>query len=82
MNWLTNLITDVGLTRDSAVWFWSRVSALCAIVASGAVDLMGLGNWLGIHLSETQVHWIVAVAVGVLWLAGRYDASPLPGGKR
>lgn len=78
---LSNLLISYGLTRDSALWFWSRVAALAAIVASGAVDVTGLGNWLGIHMSETASHWVTASSVIVLWFSGKYDKSPLPGGK-
>jgi hypothetical protein len=76
---LANLLTNLGFTRDSKIWSWSRWSALLALLASGAVDVVGLGNWLGIHLSDTAAHWVTAVAVAVLWFGGTYDTSPLPG---
>ncbi len=34
---------------------------------------------LGIPLSATGVHWVQAIAVILLWLAGQYSTSSLPG---
>jgi hypothetical protein len=81
-NPLTTVVTQTGLTRDSRVWLWSRITAIAAIVASGAVDVVGLSDWLGIHLTATAAHWVTAVAVIVLWVGGKYDSSPLPGSSK
>lgn len=76
---LANLLINLGFTRDSKVWRWARISAVLTLIASGQVDIIGLGAWLGIHLTATAAHWITAIAVLVLWFAGTYDTSPLPG---
>jgi hypothetical protein len=71
---LTNLILQLGLTRDSLVWFWGRlVTASTILAAAGPFDLMDP------YLSDDAQKWVVLVAVIILWLAGRYDSSPLPG---
>lgn len=79
---LTNLLMSLGLTRDSGVWFWGRVVAIAALVSSGAIDLPWIGDYLGVHISETAIHWITAICVVVLWFSGKFDASPLPGAKK
>lgn len=76
---LSSWLMSLGLTRDSGVWFWSRVSAVAALVASGAVDVLGIADWLGIHLSDHHAHWVTAICVAVLWIGGKFDSSPLPG---
>lgn len=74
-NPITSLVTSLGLTRDSAVWFWSRLTSGALLVISGLVPLDA-------YVSPGQQKWLRIVAALVLWLAGRYDASPLPGDKK
>jgi hypothetical protein len=76
---MTTVLSKLGLTRDSWVWFWAKLSAIAALVASGAIDPLGIGAYLGLTLSPVAAHWVTAVAVAVLWLGGNYDASTLPG---
>ena len=76
---LTNWLITLGLTRDSMVWLWSRLAAVAALIASGALDIGGVSTYLGLHLPPTGQHWVTAVCVIVLWLSGKMDSSPLPG---
>jgi hypothetical protein len=69
---LTNLLLDLGLTRDSLLWLWGRLAAGAALIASGLVPLDG-------YVGPGWAKAITIAAVIVLWLAGKYDASPLPG---
>lgn len=69
---ITNLVQALGLTRDSAIWFWGRLTSGALLIVSGFVPLDA-------YLSERAQTWLRAAAVIVLWIAGRYDTSPLPG---
>jgi hypothetical protein len=71
---LTNWLLSLGLTRDSAMWFWSRLTSFALLVLSGAVDLSP-------YLSPAHVRSITFVCAIVLWFSGKYDSSPLPGRK-
>jgi hypothetical protein len=68
-----------GLTRDSKLWLWSRITAVLALVASGAIDITGIGSELGLTISPVAARWVALVSTAVLWLSGKYDTSPLPG---
>ena len=68
---LTNQLVSLGLTRDSLIWFWSRLVAGSLLIASG---LIPLDQYVGKWAKAIQVS-----AVVILWLAGKYDTSPLPG---
>ncbi len=72
---ITDLVQSLGLTRDSAVWFWGRLTSGALLVVSG---LLPLDN----YLSDQHQHWLMAAAAIVLWLSGRYDSSPLPGARK
>ena len=70
---ITSVLISLGITRDSLLWFWSRLVAGSLLVASGLIPLEDyVGSW-----SRT----IQVSAVIVLWLSGKYDSSPLPGKK-
>jgi hypothetical protein len=75
MNWITNTLLTMGLTRDSLVWFWGRLTAGAALVATGLVPLDD-------YMTPGWQKVLTVGAVVVLWLAGRYDSSPLPGAKK
>lgn len=74
---ITSVVQWLGLTRDSLVWFWGRLvsGALIVMSMSGLVDLDP-------YLTAQHQRWLVAGAAIVLWLAGKYDSSPLPGRKK
>ena len=76
---ITNVVQSLGFTRDSVGWFWGRL-------VSGATIVMGVvalgGPLFNDYLTPQHQKWLIVAAVVVLWLAGRYDSSPLPGGKR
>jgi hypothetical protein len=68
---ITSTLISQGFTRDSAVWFWGRLSTASLLIASGIVPL-----------DEYVGEWSKAIQIGaviILWLSGKYDSSPLPG---
>lgn len=72
-NWLIGL----GLTRDSAAWFWGRlVSGATILLAAGPLGL------LDAYVSEPWQKTLTVIAVIVMWLAGKYDSSPLPAARK
>jgi hypothetical protein len=73
---LTTWFVSLGLTRDSAVWFWGRlVSGATLFLGYVVLDPMTVGQ----YLTATEVKAVTLLAVVVLWLAGKYDSSPLKG---
>ena len=75
MNFITNSLISLGLTRDSWIWFWSRLVTGSLLIASGLVPL---GDYIGPKTAKG----LQMVAVIILWLSGKYDASPLPGARK
>lgn len=71
---LSNLLISYGLTRDSFIWFWSRVSAGALLIVSGVVPLDN-------YISPKWQKVLTAICVIIIWLSGKYDSSPLPGKK-
>lgn len=69
---LTNWLLSLGLTRDSWVWFWGRLTSGALLIVSGLVPLEE-------HMPAKAATGLRLGAVLVLWLAGKYDSSPLPG---
>lgn len=72
---LTNFLITLGLTRDSFIWFYSRLAAGCLLILSGVINL---NNYFGPNYVKT----ITIIAAVVLWFSGKYDSSPLPGAKK
>jgi hypothetical protein len=79
MSPITTLFLKLGLTRDSRLWLWSRVLAVATLVATGTVQISDLGDYVGLNISDIWANRIAVAAVAVLWLAGKYDTSALPG---
>lgn len=72
---ISSFLISLGLTRDSWVWFWSRlVGAALIVVAPGIIPLDQ-------YVGEKWAKIIQIIAVLILWFAGKYDSSPLPGKK-
>lgn len=67
---ITSTARNLGLTRDSALWFWSRLTSGALLILSGVVPLDK-------YLSEPNQRMATIACAIVLWLAGRYDSSPL-----
>lgn len=70
---LTTFLINLGLTRDSVTWFWSRVVSLALVISSGVFDLSQYG------VTDREMHMVSLVSALVLFFAGKYDSSPLPG---
>lgn len=79
---LTSLFLSLGWTRDSAHWVWIQVLTAAGLIASDALDLPYWLTYIGVSVSTTTLHRIDVVAILLLWLAGKYDSSSLPGAKK
>lgn len=75
---LSRFFIDRGWSRDDLKWPVAQVLSAAALVTSGFIDVSYWAGYLGIPLSTTGAHWIQAIAVIVLWIAGKYDRSSLP----
>lgn len=75
---LTRLFIRVGWSRDDAKWVYAQVATVAALISSNMFDVPYWAGYLGIPLSPTALHWIFALSAFVLWMAGRYNTSPLP----
>lgn len=71
---ITNLVQAAGLTRDSAIWAWGRLSSGALLIVSGLVPLDQ-------YVTPGHQKLLTVAAAIVLWLSGKYDTSPLPGKK-
>lgn len=74
---LTNLLIDVGISRDSWLWFWGKLLSVATLITSGTLDLTYWAQYVGLHPTTTQVHIAQATAIALLWLSGQYSSSPL-----
>lgn len=75
MNFITNTLLTLGVTRDSLLWFWGRLVSGALLISMGLIPLD----------QYVSPDWQKAITVGaaiVLWLSGKYDSSPLPGNKK
>lgn len=71
---LSQLLIQWGFTRDSFLWFWSRLTTGALLLVSGLIDLP---SYVGVGWSKA----ITVTCVVILFFAGKYDSSPLPGKK-
>lgn len=79
---MTQLYTTLalhGFTRDDATWLVGKLVAIAALIATGVFDVNKWAAFLGIHLTDTQVHWVWAVAVAIGWFSSQVSTSQLPG---
>ncbi len=76
---MTTVFARLGFTRDSALWFWTKLLSVAALITSGAVEIPSVATYLGIPLSVTGAHWIQALATVALWIGAQNGNSGLPG---
>lgn len=74
---LTNLLLNLGLTRDWAGWLWGRLISGATIVM--ALYALNGDNTFSGYVTPHELKALIVVAVVVMWLAGKYDSSELPG---
>jgi len=70
---MTNPLAKLGLTRDSAIWLWTKLLGLAGLVVAGAIDPARLG------LSDGHAHVVMALCAALLYLGGQLSTSSLPG---
>lgn len=76
---LSQVLQKFGFTRDDATWVWAQAVGFAALIAANLTNLPAWAVYVGVHLSDLQVHRISAVAAVILYLGGRYGSSTLPG---
>jgi len=70
---MTTFLARLGLTRDSALFLWTKIAGLAAMVVAGVIDPAQLG------LSDKQKHIVMVVCGAIAYLAGQLSTSALPG---
>lgn len=69
---LTTKINGFVLTRDSWIFWWSKVIGLAAAVTTGVVDPAVFG------LSEKQKHLVMGLCAAIVAIAAQCSTSNLP----
>lgn len=75
---LVNLLTNLGFTRDSAMWLWGRIISAAALISSGVLDLKYWAGYVGLYPSDNLLHFVTVTAVVILWISGKMATSHLP----
>jgi membrane-associated phospholipid phosphatase len=70
---MIRVLTSFGLTRDSALFLWTKIASLAAMVVTGAIDPAALG------LTDKQQHIAMVVCGVIAYLSGQLSTSSLPG---
>ncbi len=60
------------LTRDSWLWFWTRLVGIAGLIVSGALDPASLG------LSDKQRHVVMGISAVIMALSSQFASSHLP----
>lgn len=75
---LTNLFIRLGWSRDDLKWPATQIVTVAALISSNVFDIPYWSAYLGIPVSPTVLHWILALSALVLWIAGQHSATSLP----
>lgn len=69
---LTTRINGFVLTRDSWLWFWTRLVGIAGLIASGTLDPANLG------LTDKQRHLVMGISAAIMALSSQFASSNLP----
>jgi hypothetical protein len=72
---MNSYLIDLGLTRDSWIWFVGKITSGALLLISGLLPLQD-------YLTPHEIKGLTVVCAIVLWFSGHYDSSPLPAGKK
>jgi hypothetical protein len=70
---VTNKLIDWDFTRDSALWVWGRLTTGASIIVMSG-EFIPIETYIGPSWRKV----LVVSSVIIMWLAGKYDSSPLP----
>jgi hypothetical protein len=70
---MTKILTALGLTRDSALFLWTKIAGVSGLVVTGVIDPRELG------LTDKQAHVLMIACGAVAYLSGQLSTSSLPG---
>lgn len=82
---LTNIFTKLGFTpptRDDWKFVWFQVVGVATLITANTADLPSWFAYLGLTVTPVEIHWVSVVATIILYLGGRYGASPLKGAQK
>lgn len=72
---MVKLFEYFGITRDSALFLWTKIASLAILVLTGAIDPVSLG------LNDRQKHALMITCGIIAYLSGQYSTSQLEGKK-
>lgn len=76
---LTAFFERMGWTKYDAKWGWAQIVSMATLVTTGVFDIPYWSGYLGVPVTSTQIHWVMAASGLVLWLAGKNQSSNLQG---
>lgn len=81
---MTPVFKSMGLTRDSATWWWGKVVGIATLVASGLMDpqIGGLLNPTELGVTPRALKWVQLIAGLVIFVSAQNSNSRLPGEKK
>jgi len=68
-------LVNLGLTRDSWLWFWGKLSSGSLLLISGLLPLQD-------YLTPHEVKALTVTCTVILFFSGHYDSSILPAGPK
>ena len=74
--WIGNLLSGLGLTRDSAVLAWSKWIGVCVALAPSVVDTNVVA---GVVLPHTVINIVRLTALAVALTSAQHRTSSLAG---
>lgn len=69
---MNSLLISMGITRDSWLWFWSKLVSGAGLLVTGFVPLDN-------YFTPPEIKVITVICVVILFLSGQYSTSSLPG---
>jgi len=72
---MSSFLISLGLTRDSWVWFWGKLSSGALLLISGVFPLTP-------YVGDKWARIITVACAVILWFSGHYDSSSLPAGPK
>ncbi len=80
MTVIANLMIRLGWSRDDLKWPLAQLVTVAGLITSNVINVPYWFGYLGIPISELNVHRLMVAAIIILWVAGKYNSSPLPSG--
>ena len=74
----TQFLIKHGFTRIDMTWIWCQAVGISTLIIANVANLSANFAYIGIPLTELDIHRISVAAAVVLYVGGKYSTSPLP----